>query len=129
MTANSAAATSGTIVSITVLVDHRALLATAMRSLPTSVGSAPKSAASKNTNNAGTTNAATSRWGTVSAPNHEAIGIEASTSALPTSRATMTRFRLNRSASAPAGSPNIRYGIASSAATSEVSRGEPDSEY
>ena len=89
------------------LVDHSALLAVAMRSLPTNVGSAPKSAASKNTNNAGTTKAATSRCGTVSAPNQDAMGIEASTAALTPSTATMTRFRLNRSAG-PAGRPNIR---------------------
>ena len=64
----------------------------------------------------------------MSAPNQDAMGIEASTTAFTASTATMTRFRFNRSASAPAGRPNMRYGTASSAATREVSNGEPDNE-
>ena len=124
MTANSAPAATGTTVSTTVLADQTALLATTIRARPTSVGSAPKSAASKKTNSVGTRKATARTCGTVSTSNHAAIGTLARTTALTRSVSTITRLRSNRSASAPAGSPNIRYGSASSEATSEVISGE-----
>ena len=64
----------------------------------------------------------------MSTSNQCATGIELSTSALSRSTPTITRLRSNRSASAPATRPNIRYGSASSADTSAVRSGERDSE-
>jgi len=79
-----------------------------MRSLPTSVGTAPKFAASKNTNTELTTKPVTITWAAVSRPSAAATGTDARTTALTRSHATISRCRFTRSARAPARSPNSR---------------------
>ncbi|SDP88105.1 hypothetical protein SAMN05421507_11874 [Lentzea jiangxiensis] len=94
-------------------------------SLPTSAGSAPKLAASKNTNAVCVANATTTTCGAVSPPASHASGTLSSTAATAKSIATIIARRSSRSASAPASSPNTRYGNASAAVTAAVQPADP----
>src|SRR5438132_6160429 len=123
-TASSAPAAAGRAISTTVPAPQIAAFASAIRSRPTSVGTAPKFAASKHTKIVGDSSAAISTCGTVSTPKAAATGSEPSAAALARSAVTMTRRRSHRSASAPATSPSSRYGTASNPATTPVRSGE-----
>src|ERR1022692_102225 len=92
---------------------------------PASVGTAPKLAASNHTNRLAAPSATSTTSGIVRRPNALATGIAAISAAQPRSQPTISRRRRTRSASAPASSPNAMYGSASTAASSEVSAGEP----
>ena len=119
------AAAGGATTSTTLATAQTPALATATRSRPTSTGRAPKLAPSKNVNTACAQKATTRTCQTVSASSHQASGIEPMSTAFTRSLDTMTRWRSQRSVSAPATRPKSRYGSASRAVTDAVSRAEP----
>ena len=124
-TAMASPTVPGTTISTAVAPPKTAVLATAIRSRPTSTGNAPKFAPSNNVDRDGTTNATTITCGTVRTPITCATGIEPITTAAETSAKTITRCRSHRSARAPKSRPKTTYGTASSADTSAVRKGEP----
>ena len=115
----------GAAISTTLCAAQVMEFASAMRSRPTSIGRAPKTAPSKNTPMVGPRNATTRTCGTVTSANRSASGSEATTSVLRTSAVTITFLRFQRSVRAPEKSPKSRYGAASHAATSAVRLAEP----
>jgi len=108
ITATSTPTMPGTTMSNTDIAPHTAAFASGMRSRPTSCGTAPKLAESKNTNTELATKPTMMTWATVRWPSRAAIGTEASTTALTRSHETMRRCRSTRSDSAPDTRPNSR---------------------
>jgi hypothetical protein len=107
-TANRTPAPAGAAMSPMVAAAQMALFASAILERPTSTGTAPKFAASKNTNIVGATAATISTCPTESTPKEDATGSDPRATALSRSDTIISRWRFHRSASAPATSPNIR---------------------
>jgi hypothetical protein len=124
-TASASPASAGTNNSIRLDAVQTAEFACATRARPTSTGSAPKFAPSKNVYTACTANPTTSTCATVSTPSSCATGIDPINTALTRSADTITRRRFHRSERAPANSPVSRYGAASSAVVRAVRKVEP----
>ncbi|CAB4927169.1 unannotated protein [freshwater metagenome] len=99
--------------------------ASASRARGTSEGSKPKPAASKNTIAAALTNAATNTWAVVRVAVQYASGIDAVAAHAASAVTTIVGRRRQRSATAPANSPNSRYGADSTAVRSAVAAALP----
>src|SRR5258708_22971274 len=91
----SAPPSAGPTMPTTVLIDAMALVAATRCSRPTSVGMAPKSAASNQTKANAESSATTKMWSTVRAWSHPAAGMLPKRKVLSRSQPTISRRRFN----------------------------------